>query len=816
MTPEEHSDKTARELDWAAVLSRIAVHCHGRRAAQYVEALRPEPSLEAARARMLRTREAMRLCEEAPLPAARLADFDESFDQLAVGSLVDGQRLAELGTLLELAERLRLHLNRHADAAPTLRAWLTVAPELQPLGEAIRRSIDVDGSVLDAASPALAKLRRSAHSLRGELRQRLQGLLSRFDEAMQGQYVAEREGRYVLPVRADAPFRVAGLTFGSSSSGGTLYVEPAETHELGNRLQRAEAQVSAEEARVLRELSTAVRAQLDDVRAAAEACVQADCLRALARYARDSLSLAIEPDDRARLDLKAMRHPLLIGQAPVVPNDLKLESGHALVLSGPNAGGKTVGLKCLGLAAWMVRSGVPLPVDEGSVVGFFEPVLTDVGDHQSLMHSLSTFSAHVRHLGDCVARATPSTLVLVDELAGGTDPDEGAALAGALTRALIERGAAACVTTHYRRLTSLAAESTDMHNAAVGFDRERLQPTFEIEYGAPGASSAFLVARRHGVPERIVHHAERLLPDSVKDQRALASELDEQREKFRQAAARVEAECRTVASLRAELERERDKARQREQSQLGKEARVLLTEVREARTRLREAQKGLARPDASAQRKAQRAANDAARFVAIDGKLTRATSESNQRTERSEEAAPTWQGLQVGTRVRVVALGQTGEVLAKPTRDRVSVSVGAVKLTVSASELRLVASPSQRPSGGHGNPRSQRQRRGQNASTTAAPHRSTAEAAESETPRTSDNTCNLIGQRVEDALVRLDGFIDRLLRDGEPGGFVLHGHGTGALKKAVRRHLTRHRQVSRATPAEREDGGDAFTAFWIA
>jgi DNA mismatch repair protein MutS2 len=662
------------------VLDRVARHCHGELAARLTRELRPETAFDAACARMQRTREAMRLNEEAPLPTARVESLDEALERVALGSSVDGRELFVLGQVLELAEQLRRYLARHAELAPNLVRFLATSPELSGLHAEIQRCIAPDGSVLDGASPALARARRQAGDLRDDLRQRLQRLLGRLGEAVQGQYVAERDGRYVLPIRADAPFRVEGFVLGSSASGSTLYVEPTETHELGNRVQRAEAEVRVEEARVLTELSAAVGALLPAVRQAAQACVQADCLRALALYARHCEALPFEPAREPRLELRAMRHPLLVGEGqPVVANDLSLQSGRALVLSGPNAGGKTVGLKCLGLAAWMVRSGIPIPAGDGSVVGFFEPVLSDIGDHQSLSSSLSTFSAHVRHLGQCLTLAGPRSLVLVDELAGGTDPDEGAALASALSEALLERGAALCVTTHYERLKALAAEDERMQNAAVGFDRERLAPTFHIEYGAPGASSAFLVARRHGVPETIVDRAEQLLPDALLESRALNRQLDEQRERHQAAAAGLEAEQREVASLREQLAHERRRSEREERDQLGREAQALLAEVREARSRLREAERRLSRStsDAGALRDAKRATNEAARFVSIDGKLTRATSSARFET-RSDDGAVAWESLAVGARVRVVERGQKGEVLTKPKRDQVTVGGGAV------------------------------------------------------------------------------------------------------------------------------------------
>jgi DNA mismatch repair protein MutS2 len=552
VTAQRPEQKTASELEWPLLLERIAAHCQSDVAAGSLRALVPETSLAAARARMQRTREALRLHATAPLPAARIDDQARALDEVERGAGIEAQELYAIGITLELTERLRTDLERHGGEAPALAAWLATSPHLTTLQELLQRSIGPEGAILDGASPGLRRARQRAQEHRHELRQKLTSLLGRFAEALQGQYVAERDGRYVLPVRSDAPFRVEGLVLGSSSSGGTLYVEPSATHDLGNQVQVAEAEVRAEEARVLRDLNQAVSAQLEDVRQAQRACVEVDCLRALATFAAQHQALAFEPGEEARLELRAMRHPLLLGQeGSVVANDLTLRAGQALILSGPNAGGKTVALKCLGLAAWMVRAGIPIPAAEGSYVGWFAAVVTDMGDNQSLLHSLSTFSAHIEHVRAALDRAAPDTLVLVDELTGGTDPDEGAALACAVVLALLDRGAAVCVTTHYPRLKSLAANDARLLNAAVGFDRERLLPTFRIEYGAPGPSSALWVAQRYGIDATVIARAEALLPEGVIDQRALARQLEEQRTRL-EAATNAIAGCvkRRVASRR--------------------------------------------------------------------------------------------------------------------------------------------------------------------------------------------------------------------------------------------------------------------------
>jgi DNA mismatch repair protein MutS2 len=804
VTLEPGEQETARELEWQTLLERIARATKSEIAHDALLAWRPEVTLEAARARMQRTREAMTLAARgAALPVTRIDDQSESCAKLARSSSLEGRELYTLSLTLEGAERLRAHLGRHGDDAPTLAVWLRTSPALAPLLERIRSAVAPDGTLLDGASPALERARKQSRELRADLRQRVSGLLARFAEAMQGQYVVERDGRYVLPVRADAPFRVDGLVLGSSASGGTLYVEPALTHELGNDVQRAEAAVRAEEARVLAELNGAVLGELEQVGVAQAACIEADCLNALVELASNVQAHAFEPLAEPRLMLKAMRHPLLEARAAteVVANDLALESGRALVLSGPNAGGKTVALKCLGLAAWMVRTGIPIPADPGSRVGWFDPVLTDIGDHQSLAQSLSTFSAHMRQVSEALAQARAGALILIDELAGGTDPEEGSALACAVVERLLERGAAVCVTTHYERLKTRAAADARMTNASVGFDRERLRPTFRLVHGVPGPSSALLIAERHGVPNDVIERARALVPEEQQSAQRLLEEVESERARLGQARRELEREREAVRELRQELEREQARVKNEEKQRLSAETRELLDDVRRARGTLREAEALLkTAPDRRVLADAEQAVNEAARFVAIGGKLRRATQALEPRTE-PEPAPLGWDQLAVGMAVRFGPLGAEGKIVEKPKRDKLVVAVGAMRATVDVSEVTPLAKSGSAPP-------------------PARPARVKARPAASpgaglSLSRVDSNTCDLRGVRVDEALDRVDAFIDRLLSAGEPAGFVLHGHGTGALKSAVREHLRSAPHVARSEPAEPADGGDAFTVLWL-
>jgi len=418
-----------------------------------------------------------------------------------------------------------------------------------------------------------------------------------------------------------------------------------------------------------------------------------------------------------------------------------------------------------------------------------------------LLHSLSTFSAHMARVAVALERAGPGVLVLIDELAGGTDPDEGAALATAIVEALVERGAALCVTTHHERLKAFAAQHPRLENAAVGFDRERLAPTFTLQYGAPGASSALLTAERLGLGTGLIARAKALLPESVVETRALLAELDEQRARLAAANAALEVERRVAAAANRELELEQRRQQRDERGRVGQELERVLEEVQRARTRLRDAEARLA-ASSPAIREVSHATNELASFVAIGGPLRAAAAALEPPPPLG--ARLDWDALALGARVSVNANGATGIVLAKPRRGQVTVAVGAIKTTLGVDAL----SPA--PEGARGKAASPKSPRAGAGAVRA--HEPTARP---EPMRTRQNTLSLVGERVEPALERFDRFVDGLLRDGEAVGFIVHGHGTGALKSAVRQHAERHPNVERSGPAADVDGGDALTVVWL-
>jgi len=787
--------RTRAALEWSLLLDLISNRAVSRPGRTSLAALSPATTREEALALADRSREALALdaLGEA-LPVRDFSDVTEALDVATRGGSLAVADLAAILELLGVADDLRSYAEARRTAFPALATAVTSDARLAVLAGRLGQALDSDGTLSDAASPALRETRARAREARTALKERLEKSLDEHAALVQGRYYTERDGRYALPVRADAHRRVEGIVLGTSASGGTLFVEPREATELGNKLKLKLAAVEREEERVLAELTQAVAAAAESVAGALVAATEADRLTAIAQYARATRAEVLVPDESNAIDLREVRHPLLAARGvPVVENDVRVRGGQALVISGPNAGGKTVVLKCLGLAAWMVRAGLPVPAAPESTIGWFDGVIADVGDEQSLERSLSTFSAHVTRLADIVKEAGARTLVLLDEVASGTDPEEGAALATAVLEALTEKGAAVAVTTHYERLKELAASGERLSNASVGFDFTRLAPTFRLALGVPGPSSALAVASRFGLPDTVIERARALLPDRAREREEAVARLGREREALERERRELRGELALASALRADLEREKARAIEEADEELGREARELTAVVRAARAEVREARRRLKQgdPGGDTVRDIERTVSRAAAHVAMGGTLERHVERSKSPVPVVEPAA-----IGVGTTVRLKRLGTLATVDAAPERGLVRLRAGALRLTVPLSDVEP-APKGARPA----TPRRESRARERSPLVDAV--------------RTATNTIDLRGTRVEEALARVDAFLDVMMGEGERVGFALHGHGTGAIKAAVREHLASSSYVEHSRAAEPDEGGDAFTVFWI-
>jgi DNA mismatch repair protein MutS2 len=795
-TPDELRSQT--DLEWPELLRRIAALSLSVGGQERVLALKAAPDPSVALERQTTLGEVVALLSMgSPLPVRRVEALGDAASRAEKGGILSGEELYALGRMLDAGLELARFGKTHAELAPRLARALDLDAALAEISRDVSSKIEEGGRVHDRASPGVRESRREVQELSRRIKRELDELIGRHREALQDSYFAEREGRFVLPVRSDAPYRVEGAVLGTSASGATLYVEPRELSPLLNRLRLAEERLRREEELVRKELSELVAAHVEEVRLAADVCEFADFLAACGRFSHKIGARVTPLSDGGEMRLVGARHPLLADQGFVVPFEGKLDPGSGLIVSGPNAGGKTVTLKTLGLLALMQASGLPLPLDAGSSVPFFSKVMSDIGDDQSLLQSLSTFSGHVERVARMLNLAEPGVLILFDELMAGTDPIEGSALAVALAGEFVTRGAMLVVTTHYEALKSLAEADSRFQNAAVGFDFQNMRPTFEVHFGRAAGSSALIVAERHGLERTLVERARGLLPEILvrteEDRKAAEAMLVTVSEQKKAIQNELERQRQKTDSL----EREHERLKEARRRALVDESDTLRQGLRDARRELERRRDELkaATPESLAQ--IERGLSDVAKTISIGSDVDKSL--------RGNGAPAAPKDLALGSRVRILSLGLEGEIIEGPSKGSVRVLAGGLKLSVQLGDLGRPGAKADK---------TKPEKTAKNAG--FSPRRSEPALRSLSVPlRTDDVTLDLRGQRVEAGLLELDTFIDNLLLRRELGGYVLHGHGTGAMKDAVRSHLAHHPAVASSRPAEKGEGGDAFTLLWV-
>jgi DNA mismatch repair protein MutS2 len=801
------ASKTLEDLGWPTYVDHWAKRCATARGQAAVRAFAMFDEIDAARERGKEIAEARDLmARDARLPLGGIADIASSIGRVRKAAALEAAEVVAVASTGQALGRLRSHLREHEAEVPRLAARGQAIADLGHVYVPILEAFDPDGRLVDHASDALGPLRRAVAAIRAALQKRMDALLGdeRFAPYLQDAYYTQREDRYVLPVRTDGKGFVRGIVHGTSQSGQTLFIEPEEIVDLNNRAKLAEAEVLDEERRILIKFSGWVAEEADAFDAALAAAETLDVIASAAIVADDTVANEATVDDEPRIGLLHARHPLmLLGERRCVANDVTVAPGTTLVVSGPNAGGKTVALKTVGLAALMVRCGHHVTAESGSAMGWFRDVATDIGDAQSLEHDLSTFSGHMINLRELLASAGRGSLVLIDEIAVGTDPEQGAALAQAVLEALAERGVTSIVTTHYERLKALGATDPRFANASVGFDLARLEPTFKLHLGAPGSSGALTVARRMGIAAEIVDRARDLMgPHVVKVEELLASVAD-QRRRIEEERAALLAELEQTEADRAALRANKDRTLARYEKQTRAAHGEALNALKAARREIEDVRRDVKARATVATLDDIKAA---ARKLATPGA---AVAQHEPRRQMPPGTPARAEQMVAGAPVIVPRLGRA-EVVELLADDRVEVRVGAMRATVPLHDVLLD---------------SHRQaRRAERANqAVAAPERAPAAvqlvegvpAGGRTNARTFDTTLDVRGNRVDDAVAQVDRFVDESLMAGRDGIFVVHGHGTGALRSAIRSHLQTHKAIEKLRPGEQSEGGDGVTVAFL-
>lgn len=788
-------DVALDKLDFDEVRARLAAQCLFSVTSELALALAPSTDRWLVDRWQEATAEGVDLLTNFPdITIGGARDIRASAERAGKGSRLLPQELLTIADSARAARLLRRSIHRLPEVSQRFPQLLDLSAGLidaQELENTIGRAIGPAGEVLDSASPALSRIRKEVRIAHGRLMDRLNRFVSggSSNPALQDAIVTSRDGRYVVPVRADSRSQVPGVVHDVSASGQTIFVEPLEVVELNNRWREAQIEETREVERILDELSHETGKYANELTQTVESVSLIDFAMAKARLAfvMRASKPVIWSQLRAneglghpaqRIRLRRARHPLL-DPASVVPIDIDLgEDFRVLLITGPNTGGKTVTLKTVGLLAAMAQAGLFIPADDQSILPVFSSFFVDIGDDQSIAQSLSTFSAHIASVIAMLDEVEPTSLVLIDEVGSGTDPVEGSALARSIIVELLDRGPLVIATTHYSEVKSFAYETPSVENASVEFDVETLRPTYRVVIGVPGQSNALSIARRLGLGERVLERASSYIDSETVRTDELLSEIRAIRDRAERELQEAQQERERAKQIRAEAaeelrDAETERLNAREEALIAAEAE--LVDARSAVRRLQQA--AAARPNERPEIAQPQVELDKALRQVKD--VRRSLSANRPRQQIAV--------LSVGDRVEVTTLGMEGEI-ASLEGDSAEIVMGGLRLRQPLSALKRLGGARKEPA-----------------------RKLSISTGGGFVPMEID----VRGERVADVEAELERYLDTAYRANLPSVRIIHGKGTGALRQAVRRQLSAHPAVARSEPGGHGEGGDGVTIAYL-
>ncbi len=770
-------DKSIRTLELPAVLELLAAQAVSTEAKDRCRRLTPEMEAE----------EVLRLQDQTDAARAMIGlrgspsfsgvkPVAEALARADRGGSLNTHELLTIAGLLTAARRVREYFNEDAQEKTVIDHLFLSLHGNRYLEDRIKNSILDEDEIADSASPELADIRRHMRQAASKSRQVLQRIISSpsYAKVLQEAIITQRDGRFVVPVKAEHKGDLPGLVHDISSSGATLFVEPMGVVQANNELKELEAKEKKEIERILAELSAQAAAHQEDILWDYDALVHLDVI-----FARGQLSYKMDADrPEIRRDgsifLRRARHPLL-DQAKAVPIDIEVGGTFdTLVITGPNTGGKTVSLKTLGLLTLMAQCGLHIPAASGSAVSVFTGVLADIGDEQSIEQSLSTFSAHMVNIVHILEEADRRSLILFDELGAGTDPVEGAALAIAIIQHARQRGARIAATTHYAELKTFAMTTAGVENASCEFDVETLRPTYRLLIGIPGKSNAFAISLRLGLPQEVIDTAkEQMNTESIRFEDVLTQleakrqALEKEKETVDRLLRQREEDARKAREFREQMERAKENARSRGEAEARRILRDARTTADQVFAELSEMRK--------AQAKADRALNDNEARAQLRRRLNEAEDAVNRRDARQEPIPKPSRPIQKGDLVELPGVRTPAEVMSVGSDGTLQLKAGILKMTVKASEVRLIEDDERR----------------------AKAPKTTISRPSARTLRTvaAASELDIRGMETLEAEGVVEQFIDSAVMGRLETVTIIHGKGTGALRKMVHDLLRRNKAV---------------------
>ena len=780
-------------LELHKVLEKLAQEAANEKTKELARTLIPETDPARVRYALQQTEDAFQLSVRFGSPS-----FDSFQDVCAAVRRTQSGARVSLKELLEIARLLRQisalsDWYAHCDQVQTVLSDLFSRLQPDPyLADLLERSIESEDRLADAASPALGQIRRKITQAGVRLREKLEKMIrsASMQTYLQEQIITIRDGRYVIPVKAEHRSDVAGLIHDTSATGQTYFIEPMAIVDANNDIRLLETQEQEEIERIMQKLCAACGEAADRLIQGYNIAAELNLYFAKASLGAMQKGMIPQISDDGSMMLKNARHPL-IDPKTVVPISIALGGDyHALIITGPNTGGKTVALKTVGLLTAMAMCGLMIPAADGSRIAVYDRILADIGDRQSIEYNLSTFSAHTLQDIEILKKADDNTLVLIDELGSGTDPVEGAALAVAMIERLRQQGASLIVTTHYQELKRYALETADVENASCEFDLETLRPTYRLVIGSPGKSNAFAISASLGMPEDVIAHAKQLISTENQRFEAAVEQLDRARAEHEKALAELEQLRASTAKHEKEIREQAETLERRREEELRK--------IREQARRIVEqtVSESNALLDELRDLKKQK---DQADFAA---KINAAKTHSRQTIDRLYENSDTDEqgdytlprALKVGDSVLVVSMGRSGTVVAEPAGNVVTVQIGAMKTRVPLNGVRLEVQKTQ-----------QKQKQQKKVHTTVV------RSEGGQRSRSAATELDIRGCTVDEGVMMTDNFIAGSMLSGFETVTIIHGKGTGALRKGIHDHLRRMKQVKSFRPGMYGEGEDGVT-----
>lgn len=785
------NSKIIKTLEFEKIRQQLAKHAATEIGKQELLTLQPYSTLEEVQRKQDESddgRKVLRLKGGIPVP--RLVDIRLPLKRLEIGGNLNGKEIAQIGRVLSTTKEVLSFFDwfrEHEIVFYHLYQIVDGLVDLPDLRKRISMSVSDDGDILSDASIELRRIRQSIKSGEGAIRTKLDELIKNKANYLSDTLVTIRNDRFVLPVKQEYRNAFGGIMHDQSSTGQTLFIEPQAVLELNNKLRAFRADEKREEERILYELSALLEPHMNELRYNHQILSELDMINAKARYAESINGTKPHLSKENHVAIWAARHPL-IDSEDVVANDLLIgEEYQALIITGPNTGGKTIVLKTLGLIQLMGQAGLQIPAAENSQIGVFTEIFADIGDEQSIEQSLSTFSSHMTNIVSFLDKANEQSLLLFDELGSGTDPQEGASLAISILDYIGAKGSYVMATTHYPELKVYAYNRPGTINASMEFNSETLAPSYRLQIGIPGRSNAFDISRRLGIPAQIIDQAAGFIQEDSQTLNEMIADLEQKRRKTEQESQRLEIQIQESDRLLGELRREAETleiAKQKEIEKAKKEANTILSKTREEAEflmqEIREMQMNVSK---SAQVKEHELIDLRKQF---DDLRQEETAETNKVLRREKEKKK----LKVGDEVITESYGQRGILVEKSGKDQWVVQLGIMKMKLPESDLRRIQPEPEKET-------KHKKRQIATIRSNAASHVSTQ--------------LDLRGFRYEEALQELDSYLDASLLAGYPQVTIVHGKGTGAIRKGVTDALKRHPQVKSFDFAPQSSGGNGAT-----